>query len=451
MVRVLLLNPPTNLLLYKEDRCQNEIESHLHRIIRPPISLMGLAAISEQLGHQTLIIDAPIERIDLTQITKFLNRWKPHWVVVNTSLETLNSDLLTLNAAKVCGAKTVIFGYAPTLKDKEIIQNNLSIDFAIRGEPEKTFKELLGSSLHLKSIKGLTYRENGLIKQNPNRPFINNLDELPFPAHHLIRTELYRVPTTREIFATIQTSRGCPQRCTFCLSHLLNGFKVRKRTVGNVIEEIKFLVQRLHIHNFFFRADNFTFDKKWVLKLCREIRKNRLNITWFCNSRVDSIDKEMLFAMKQAGCQLITFGVESGNPQILNYIKKGITKDQAKKTIALTKKMGILTGAFYILGLPGETIQSIYDTIQFSIEVDSDGVEFIPFIPFSGTEALNQTPSSLDPQLIQKLVRYALIKYYFRPKIALRYLYHFYVKTRIAHQLIPLILITVHTIRRFFR
>jgi ABC-type bacteriocin/lantibiotic exporter with double-glycine peptidase domain len=114
MVRVLLLNPPSDLLLYKEDRCQNEVEAHLHRVVRPPISLMGLAAISEKLGYQTKIIDAPIEKINLRQLITFLNRWKPQWVIVNTSLETLKADLSTLKAAKECGAKTVVFGYAPT-------------------------------------------------------------------------------------------------------------------------------------------------------------------------------------------------------------------------------------------------------------------------------------------------------------------------------------------------
>ena len=344
-----------------------------------------------------------------------------------------------------------MFGYAPTVKDKEMLENAPYIDFAIRGEPEKTFQELIESSIPLTSIKGLTFRDNGSIKQNPDRQFINNLDELPFSSHHLIRNDLYRVPTTREIFTTIQTSRGCPYRCTFCLSTLLNGLKTRKRSVNSIIEEIKLVVQKLKINNFFLRADNFTFDKQWVLQLCHEIIKKNLRITWFCNSRVDTVDEEMLSAMKKAGCELITFGVESGNSRILQYIKKGITKDQIKKTIDLTKKSGILAGAFYILGLPGDTLNSIHETIQFSKEVDSDGVEFIPFIPFFGTDAINQTSTNVDPLLVQKLARYAIIKFYCRPKIVIRYLRHFYVKPLGLHQLFNLILVTIKTIRRFLK
>ncbi len=451
MTRVLLLNPPSNLLIYKEDRCQNEVEAHLHKVIRPPISLMGLAAISEKLGFETKIIDAPIERKTLKQLEEFLKGWEPQWVAANTSLDTLESDLASLKVAKEGGAKTIVFGYAPTIKDTELIEKASFIDFAIRGEPEKTFQELIESSLPPISIRGLTFRQNGSIKRNQDRPFIDNLDELPFPAHYLIRNKLYRVPTTGEIFTTIQTSKGCPHRCTFCLSHVLNGFKIRQRSVSNIIEEITFVVQKLHIHNFFFRADTFTFDKQWVLQLCHEIIKHKLRITWFCNSRVDAVDEEMLIAMKKAGCQLITFGVESGDSRILKYIKKGITKEQVKETIYLTKKSGILAGAIYIIGLPGDTLESIYNTIHFSKEVDSDGVEFIPYLPFLGTEAMDQTNTNIDSAIIQKLARYAFIQFYFRPKIIIRQLRNFYMKPQGFHQLFNLILASIRTASRLVK
>jgi len=452
MVKALLLNPPSNLLLYKEDRCQNEVEMHLNRVVRPPISLMGLAAISEELGFQTKIIDAPIEKVNLKQLELFLNRWKPHWIIANISLDTLESDLISLKLAKECGAKIIVFGYAPTIKDVEILENAPFIDFAIRREPEKTFQELIGSSLPLMNIQGLTFRENNTIKRNQDREFIENLDALPFPAHHLIRNELYRVPITGEIFTTIQTSRGCPYGCTFCLSNVLNGFKVRERSVSNLLEEIKQLVQKLHIHNFFFRADTFTANKQWVLQLCHEILKNNLKITWFCNSRVDTVDEEMLRIMKKAGCQLITFGVESGDFRILQYVKKGITKEQVKKAITLANKYGIYTGAIYIIGLPGESIKSIYSTIQFSKEVDSDGVEFIPFIPFLGTAAMNQTMTTIDPALIHRFIRYAYIQYYCRPKMVIRYLRNFiHVKIRGIQQRIYLIITTFKTLSRLFK
>ncbi len=451
MVRVLLLNPPANLTLYKEDRCQNQLESHLHKVIRPPISLMGLAAIAEELGHQTKIIDAPIEHLNLKQLTKFLNRWKPNWVVINASLETLKSDILSLKIAKEYGAKTVVFGYAPTSNDVEILRANSFIDFAIRREPEKTFQELLNDSLHLSDIKGLTFRDNNVIKQNEDRDFIENLDILPFPAHHLINNNLYRVPTTGEKFTTIQTSRGCPHQCTFCLSNFLNGFKIRQRSVNSIIEEIKLVISNLSISNFFFRADNFTSDKQWVLKLCHDIIKNNLKISWFCNSRIDTVDQEILQIMKKTGCELITFGVESGNSRILDYIQKGIKKAQVKRTFDLTKKYAIPSGAFYILGLPGDTINSIHETIQFSKEVDSDGVEFIPFIPFPGTKAFNQTPPTINPSLVLKMTRYAFMKFYFRPKIVFRYIRHFYAKSQSINQLIHLIIVTINTIWRFFK
>ncbi|MDD1776848.1 MAG: B12-binding domain-containing radical SAM protein [Candidatus Helarchaeota archaeon] len=451
MERVLLLNPPSDLLIYKEDRCQNEVDVHLNRVIRPPISLMGLASISEKLGFQTKIIDAPIERISLEQLKTFLKRWKPQWVIANVSLETLESDLTPLKIASEFGAKTIVFGHAPTINDREILETAPFVDFAIRGEPEKTFQELIGVSNSPSNIQGLTFRENNSIKRNKERPFIENLDELPFSAHHLIRNDLYRVPTTGDIFTTIQTSRGCLHRCTFCLSGLLNGYKVRKRSVSNIIEEIKLVVHNLHIYNFFFRADTFTHDKQWVLQLCHEILRNNLKITWFTNSRVDTVDREMLVMLKKAGCQLITFGVESGDPRILRYVKKGITKEKVKQTISLTKKIGILTGALYILGLPGDTLESIHNTIQFSKEVGSDLVEFLRFLPFLGTEAIKQTSPNIPPSLIQKLTRSAYIQYYIRPKMIFQLFRNFYVKSYGIHQLINLITVTVKTAYRLLK
>ncbi|MHA1325412.1 MAG: B12-binding domain-containing radical SAM protein [Candidatus Helarchaeota archaeon] len=451
MEKVILLNPPSDILIYREDRCQNEVDAHLHNVIRPPISLMGLAAISEKLNFQTRIIDAPIEKVSLSQLKKILNRWKPHWVVVNTSLGTLPSDLSTLKAAKDCGSKTIIFGYAPTIKDREIMERIPYIDYAIRGEPEKTFQELIEKKLPLEDVRGLTFRVNDSIIQNPDRKFIKNLDELPFAAHHLIKNKLYRVPTTGETFTTIQTSRGCPYHCTFCLSNLLNGVEVRQRSVDNVLEEIKGVLKRVEITNFFFRGDTFTINKQWVLQLCRKIIESKLKITWFCNSRVDTVDYEMLLWMRKAGCQLITYGVESGDSRILRYIKKGITKEQVKKTINLTKKAGILTGTFYIIGLPGDTLKTIYNTIQFSKEVDSDIVEFIPFIPFTGTNAVYQTQTTVDSILIRKLVRYAFFQYYIRPKMIFRQIRNYYIKPLSLLQFFNLIIVTMKTISHLLR
>jgi len=452
MTKVLIINPPSNLILYKEDlRCQNDADDLIHNIIRPPITLMYLAAISEKLGLKTKIIDAPVEGIKLKQLKEFLINWKPDWVVVNTSIQTLESDLLGLRIAKEKGAKTIAFGYAPTLNSISILKNAEYIDFLIRGEPEKPFRELLEGALPYDNIKGLTFRENNRIKQNEEPDFLQNLDELPFPAHHLITHNLYRVPTTGEIFTTIQTSKGCPNRCTFCLSNVLNGSKVRRRSITSIIKEIKLVITKLHINNFFFRADLFTFNKQWILKLCQEIIKNNLKISWFCNSRVDTIDLEMLRAMKKAGCYYICFGVESGNNEVLRYIQKGITKEQAIETIRLTRNCRIITTAVYILGLPGDTLNSIHETIQFSKEVDSDLAEFIPFIRFPGAKALKQTLLNFHPLLLQKLRRYALIQFYFRPKIFLRQIRNFYMKIQGLRQLLNLILITLKTVGRIFR
>ncbi len=451
MAKILLLNPPSSLIIYKEDRCQNEVDELVQNVIRPPIALMELAGISEELNHETKIIDAPVEKISKKLLEIFIAAWKPDWVVANISLQTMESELDSLKFAKARGAKTIIFGYAPSIKDIEIMKGVDYIDFTIRKEPEMTFQELLRGDSSLNEIKGLTFRENNEIKQNPDRDFIENLDDLPFPAHDKIRNDLYRVPTSGEMFTTIQTSKGCPHRCTFCLSNLLNGYKVRKRSITSLVKEIKLVTNKLHIHNFFFRADTFTFDKQWVLQLCQAIVKNKLKIQWFCNSRVDTIDRDMLFAMKRAGCRLITFGVESGDKRILKYIKKGITKEQIIKGIHLTRDIGILTGTIYIIGLPGDSLKSIHETVQFSKKVDSDLVEFVPFIPFIGTESINQATPQLDPSLLRKLSRYAFIQFYLRPKIILRLIRNFILDVQGIKQFFNLLAISIKTGARILK
>ncbi len=453
MAKILLLNPPSEFILYKEDlRCQNDADELVHKLIRPPITLMYLAAVAENLGFQTRIIDAPVEGIELEQLRKIIHSWNPDWVVANTSLQTLESDLIVLKIAKEVGSRTISFGYAPSVSnEKEIMQNAGFIDFLIRGEPEKAFEEVLESSVPLKEIKGLTFRDNSQIVINADREFLENLDELPFPAHHLINHNLYRVPTTGEIFTTIQTSKGCPNHCTFCLSNILNGPKVRRRSVENIIQEIEYVKNTLKINNFFFRADNFTFNKRWVIDLCKRIIKNKLKINWFCNSRVDTLDGEMLEVMKKAGCYYLCFGVESGNDQILKYIKKGIRKEQTLKTIHLAKTFDIVTGAVYIIGLPGDTINTIHETIQFSKQVDSDLAEFIPFIEFPGTESMHQSRANISATDIRKLRQFAFIQFYFRPKIILRLIRNFYMKVHGLNQLFNLILVSLRTFSRIFR
>ncbi|KXK31915.1 MAG: hypothetical protein UZ01_00704 [Candidatus Brocadia sinica] len=215
---------------------------------------------------------------------------------------------------------------------------------------------------------------------------MTDLDKIPFPARDLMKNHLYVRPDTGEPQATIQTSRGCPSQCIFCLSPLISGMKLRERSVGNIIAELEECVNEYGIRNFFFRADTFTMNKKSVIELCKEIISRKLGIAWVANSRVNTIDEERLAWMKKSGCWLVAFGIESGNDEIQKRIKKGTTRTQAREAVNLCRKLGIKTYGFYLIGFPWETKEMIMDTLQLAKELRCDFSEIHIAIPYEGTE-----------------------------------------------------------------
>jgi radical SAM superfamily enzyme YgiQ (UPF0313 family) len=213
-----------------------------------------------------------------------------------------------------------------------------------------------------------------------------SLDELPFPARHLLRNELYRSPESGRMLTTIQTGRGCPARCTFCSVHAVAGRKVRQRSPENVVGEIRECVDRFGIREFLFHADTFTMNRNWVINLCRRIVEESLSIRWGCNSRVDTIDPERLQWMKRAGCWVIGYGVESGSDETLKRIRKGATRAQAVDAVRMTKEADIRAHTFFVIGFPWETEDDIRETIAFARELDPDFFDFNIVYPLPGTE-----------------------------------------------------------------
>ncbi|MBI2556067.1 MAG: radical SAM protein [Planctomycetes bacterium] len=236
-------------------------------------------------------------------------------------------------------------------------------------------------------VRGILFKNHtGQIIQTEPEPFWTNLDKIPFPARDLMKNHLYTRPDTSEPQATIQTSKGCPSQCIFCLSPIISGMKLRERSVDNVIAELEECVNKYHIRNFFFRADTFTLNKKSVIELCKEIIHRNLDIAWVANSRVNTIDEERLEWMKKAGCWLVALGIESGNDEIQKQIKKGTTRSQAREAVKLCKKLGIKTYSFYLIGFPWETREMIMDTLNLAKELSCDFSEIHIAIPYEGTE-----------------------------------------------------------------
>lgn len=383
--RALLINPPSGLYI-REDRCQVPVKGLTATAPRPPIDLAYIAAILENAGVECKIRDYPVERKGWSALREDIIAYRPSLLIVSVTTPTFQLDMKACEIAKrldpsIC---TMAKGGHVTVYDVLALQEHPYLDVVLRGEVEETIREI-AEGIPWERIKGITYRNGAGIRRNPDREFIEDLDSLPFPARHLLDNSLYRRPDTGEPQTTIQTNRGCPGGCVFCLAGKLSGRRLRLRSPQNIADEVEETVNKFGIRNFFFRADTFTWHKEWVIEICKELIRRDLNIKWVCNSRVDTLDEERLRWMRASGCWLISLGIESGSERILKLMGKNITKEDARRAINLCRKFGIKTYAFYLFGLPWETEEDIRETINFALELDADFAEFHLAVPFPGT------------------------------------------------------------------
>lgn len=272
-----------------------------------------------------------------------------------------------------------------TLKDEKF-------DIAVRGEGEITMYELVKAieeGRSLEEIAGISYRIDGKIHHNPPRELIEDLDVLPYPARDLLMQEkfskrFYRMFGVKS--AWVYSSRGCPFQCAYCASHCVWTRKWRARSAENVIGEIKDLVENYGVGRIDFADDTFTVNKKRVLRFCELLRQENLGITWGCNVHVNTVDNEMLEAMRASGCDEIWMGVESGSPKILKEYAKGSTIEQVRKAFQAAKEVGIMSRAYLMIGAPSESKETIEETEKLLEEIQPDYVGFTILTPFPGCE-----------------------------------------------------------------
>ncbi len=379
--KILLIYPPSPVL-NREDRCQQPTRDLIVIPPLPPTDLMYLAAIAEKEG-----LEAKIQ--DYSQggdFEKDLREFKPDYLVVNIATPTLAHDMEAVKKAKeICpNIVTIAKGAAFLALANRIMSEHDELDYGILGEAEITLREIL-KGIPKEHILGIYYKENGEIKFTGERPFIEDLDSLPFPARHLVDNNIYRRPDNNKVQATIKVSRGCPFHCFFCLATPVSGAKVRRRSPENIVAEIKECVEKYKIKNFLFWSDIFNLDKEWTMELCRKIIESGLKITWSANTRADTADLEMAEMMYKSGCRLVSIGVESGSQDMLNKMGKHINLDQIRRTVKVFKKAKIRIYNYFVIGLPWETEETAEETIKFAIELDSDFISFYTATPLPGS------------------------------------------------------------------
>lgn len=441
--KIYLIYPPSPVM-NREDRCQQPTDDLIVIPPLPPTDLLYLASIARQKGFEPIVRDYSFFGEDFEKFEADLVAMQPEYILVNAATPTLENDLRALNIAKDLFGDSIVTiakGAHFSFLAKETMQTHDFIDIALCSECELTFGEIL-NGLNLSEINGICYRDDVEIIETQKRPFNDNLDLLPYPARDLIDNSLYIRPDNGQKQAVIKVSRGCPYHCFFCLATPLNGRVVRKRSPENIIGEIKECVEKYDIKNFIFWSDIFNLDKDWVRELCLKIIESKLKITFSTNTRADSADIETIKLMKKAGCRLVSIGIESGSQYMLDKMGKKITLNQVKKTVKSFKKYGIQIYAYYVIGLPWETRETVEQTLDFAKSLNTEYVSFYTAAALVGTRFYDYVennslgelnydrpyyyPSvrthSLSMQDIFELHKQLVRRYYLRPSYILKML-----------------------------
>ena len=428
-VDILFVNPPApdrGIWIRSQHRVGRRSREGM---IWPQVDLAQMAALFPDFSVE--VIDAIPQRMTWAEFEQLLDAKRPRYYITQVTAPTLQNDLYGVFLAKARGARTVAFGTHVTPMPRSTMEAYPALDDVLVGEPELTLRELVdvcereagraGESkragewenvapefaerLHrlftrtdpewrparppeggsaFSQIKGLAWRDGAEIVINPPRPFIADLDDLPLPRHDLLPLKAYRAPLVGGPYAFTVPSRGCPAGCRFCIKHVSYGASVRFRSPENVLAELEQLVS-LGVRKIHMYTDLFTVNREHVMGICEGILERQLPIKWTCNSRVDFVDPELLKVMRRAGCWMISWGIESGEPEMLKRMHKGITVEQVEQTLRWSREAGIMNWGYFIIGLPGETEASIRKTIAFAKRLPLDLVLFHIAAPHPGT------------------------------------------------------------------
>ncbi|MDD5730727.1 MAG: radical SAM protein [Candidatus Omnitrophica bacterium] len=404
MSKILLINPPLP---------KNELYARGAKAtasIIPPLGLASIAAVLEKEGNYVEIIDGIVSPLSLEEIAAHAKKFDFLGITVNTALFKRCIELI--KAVKDRDPGKIIIAGGPHASVLPFSLLSKGVDYVVAGEGERTIKELTDALKRedfpaLEKIKGIAFMKNGKMVLTEKRPLIENLDDLPMPARHLLPMHLYKTSEARAYrnpCHSLVVSRGCPGTCSFCIKGIF-GTKVRYRSPQRIVEEMLILQDKYGAREIAFLDDNFTTKKDIVLEVCRLILASNLHIPWSCEARIDSIDEEMLKMLKIAGCNFVAYGIESGSDEMLKKINKRITTSLIERTVKLTRKAGIPTRGYFILGFVGETEEQMFQTIKFSERLNLDVATFSLLIPFPGTadyERAQKEGGTFDPEFFYK-------------------------------------------------
>lgn len=364
--------------------------------ISVPLGLAYLGAYVRDIpGIELTGFDNNALKLKAEEYREIIRSEAPDIVAISVMTATVYTSWEMARAAKEAAPRTIVVagGMHCSALPESTLQEP-AIDYGIMGEGEEPFRELLialRDNRDITGIRNLVYRQSGQIVINPRRPAIPDIDNIPFPARDLFDNSKYSMNVNRRATSAkstaVLTSRGCPYGCIFC-SKSIYGRRFNQRSPQNIIDELKMLEREGH-GEVLIVDDTFTVNKKWVLEFCRLFCDHGLKIRWNCHARVDTIDEETVKSMKQANCTGMAFGIESGNPEMLKKINKGITLEEARRAVRLCGKYGISSLCSYIFGHPGDTRETVNDTLRVALKLDSDYANFCAFVPMPGSKVFD--------------------------------------------------------------
>ncbi len=356
-----------------------------------PINLLYLHGVLKQKGYSVGILDLEVEPHEDDSLRRYFLDRSPRAVGISVLTPFYGSSLHISRIAKETGAVVIWGGSHPSAIPQETLERP-EVDIVVRGEGEFSLAEVMdrlckGESLQ--GLEGVSYKENGTGPvNNPSRPLIQDLDSLPLPDRKALPLDRYSGAVTPGITkkATVMfTARGCPGRCTFCAANIIHGRKYRYRSIPNIMEEVRQIAE-LGFEHIVIDDDTFVVRKERILEFCRLMKRDHAGLTWDCDSRVNTMDRELLTAMKDAGCLKLNFGVESGSPRILKLVQKGITIDQVISAFDMAREVGIKRQATFMVGHPTETAEDIKMTWKLIKRLEPDYLFTSVCTPFPGTQ-----------------------------------------------------------------
>jgi len=396
MKKVLLLNLPNAEQITRRYMCSYVSPESL----LPPLELISAGAVAREWNSaEVMLVDAIAEKLDTAAVAARIRAFAPDIILSITGFECFEEDMDILREVKGAfpSSTLILFGHYATHFPKETLTYSFA-DYIILGEPELIFSDLLKAlegEMPLEQVMGIAYLKSGELTVQGSGNRIPNPNELPMPALDLLpQGRNYYEPLMAEPYGMIQSARGCPYQCNYCVKSY--GSKLTELTPERIVKEMREWKRIFNVRSIRFIDDTFTINRRRVLDICDQIIAADLGIAWACLSRTDNLDRELLIAMKRAGCVRIYFGMESGSQRMLDIYRKQVNTEEAKRTFHLCREVGIESAAFFMSGHPDETDEDFEHTVRFAKEAKLNFASFNPLTPYPGTSMYNLMADRID-------------------------------------------------------